>query len=354
MLAKLSHNKITLPLFLLVLLSAFSIEAQTFTVKGKLLNSANNLGIEQVTIYLQGTSYKTKTLNEGNFLFENLPAGRYSLSVSFPDYDFFEKVIAVDKNMDLGKLLLHPSNSGGTSGALQKTIRATNIITLLNERPNMANGNSAIQGIAAEPSKVIGDSYLDSKWNTATLLLYKNQQLLEGYNVRYNVTANIFETIQPEGKSIIQIQGSKIQNLVWIDSTYSVPRYFVNGMDFLEDKIPISGFFEVLVDGDLPLMRRTKIILKESNYNETLMVGNRDHELIKRDVYYYLKGKDLTEIPTKRKFFYELFGEDAGSIKDFVEANEMSLKDPNSLFQIFTYYNSKFPDFESIMDQFIN
>jgi hypothetical protein len=339
---------------LLVLLTSNSIKAQNFTIIGKLQNSSNNLPIEQANVYFQGSSYKTTSLNEGKFTFENIPEGRYSLTVSYPDYDFYEKVIMVDKNMDLGKLLLNPSTAGGTAGALQKSIRSTNIINLLNERPNMANGHSTIFGIAPEPTKIIGDSYLDPKWNIATLLLYRNQQLLEGYNVRYNVTANIFETIQPEGKSIIQIQGSKIQNLVWIDSTFSVPRYFVNGMDFLEDNVPISGFFEVLVDGELPLMRRTKVIIKESNYNEALMVGNRDHELIKRDVYYYLKGRNLTEIPTKRKSFYELFGKDGEAIKDYVESNEFSLKDTNSLFQIFTHYNSKFCDLESIRDQLIN
>ena len=111
--------------------------------------------------------------------------------------------------------------------------------------------------------------------------------------MRYNVISNMFELMEPETSLVSTMPGLRIQNIVWVDSTYKVPRYFVNGMDFKDEGSPISGFFEVLIDGEMPLMRRTMVILKESNYNAALMVGNRDDELIKRNYYYYLDDKNV-------------------------------------------------------------
>jgi hypothetical protein len=164
----------------------------------------------------------------------------------------------------------------------------------------------------------------------------------------------MFELWEPESSQITTIQGLRIQNIVWMDSSYKVPRYFVNGMDFRDEGVPISGFFEVLVEGELPLMRRTIAVFKESNYNTALMVGNRNDQIIKRNVYYYLKGKDLYEVPKKRKDLFLIFGDKAGELEAFVESNGIDLKDRSSIFQLFTHYNSKFPGFVPIMDQLLD
>ena len=148
--------------------------------------------------------------------------------------------------------------------------------------------------------------------------------------------------------------GLRIQNLVWVDSTYKVPRYFVNGMDFKDEGSPISGFFEVLIDGELPLMRRTMAVFKESNYNTALMVGNRNDQIIKRNIYYYLRGEDVYEVPNGRKKIFEVFGDSAEEMKEYTENNSIDLKDPSGLFQLFTHYNSQFPGFKPIMSQLLD
>ncbi|WP_332910516.1 hypothetical protein [Algoriphagus boritolerans] len=96
--------------------------------------------------------------------------------------------------------------------------------------------------------KLEGNFYLDTKWNVASILLYRDQTVLEGFRVRYNINSNMFELMEPENNLVTTMPGIRIQNIVWMDSAYKVPRYFVNGMDFKEDNTPISGFFEVLVE----------------------------------------------------------------------------------------------------------
>ncbi|NVK48424.1 MAG: carboxypeptidase regulatory-like domain-containing protein [Cyclobacteriaceae bacterium] len=335
--------------------SFFLIEskAQNHRLSGRIVDSESGEFIDGVSVTLRGTAYGMTSVAGGYFEFTNIPSDRYVLSLALEGYNRFEQVIRLKNDTDLGNIPLVSFGASGSGQALQKTIRSDNIVRLLNERPNFIGGNM-VYGIPPEPKKLEGNNYLDPKWNRASILLYRDQQILEGFRVRYNIVSNMFELMEPENNLVSVMPGLRIQNIVWIDSTYQVPRYFVNGMDFLDEGVPISGFFEVLVDGELPLIRRTEAFLKESNYNQALMVGERNDQIIKRNTYYYLKGKNVIQIPRKRKKFFELFGEKAVEMEAFATENSFSVKDPSAIFQLFTRYNSLFPGFSPLMDQLLD
>ncbi len=325
---------------------------QNHSLKGRVMDMDTGEDLEGASVTLRNTAFGGFSNSTGNFRIENVLPEKYLLAVTVSGYNAYEKTIRLEGDLDLGNVYLVRHGSEGTGTALQKTIRTTNVSRLLVERPNLMG--SPIYGIPPEPKKVEGDFYLDSKWNAASILLYRDQTVLEGFRARYNINSNMFELMEPEKNLVSVMPGLRIQNIVWMDSAYKVPRYFVNGMDFKEDGTPVSGFFEVIVDGELPLMRRTIAVFKESNYNTALMVGNRNDQIIKRNVYYYLKGKDLFEVPKKRKNLYPLFGEKAAEMEAFVAANEINLKKTGAIFQLFTYYNSLFPGFVPIMDQLLD
>ncbi len=335
--------------FLLIFSTQFS-KAQTFEVKGRVIDSESLSSLDGVSVTLKGTAFGDISMGGGNFSLEEVREDKYTLSLNLEGYNRLDRIIRVSEDLDLGEIVMIRSGAEGSGSALQKTIRATNITRLLNERPNFSGGNM-IYGIAPDAPLVEGNNYLDEKWNTASLLLYKDQKILEGYRTRYNIQSNVFELLEPSTSSVFTIQGLRVQNVVWVDSTHNVPRYFVNGMDFLDEGTPISGFFEVLVDGELPLLRRTLAVFKESNYNTALMVGNRNHEILKRNTYYYLDGKNVIEVPKKTKKVFALFGEKAEQIEEYADSNSLSLRKPTSLFQIFTQYNSMFDGFKPIIEQ---
>lgn len=346
------HRIVGLPLLIVMFWIPLMLHGQNFSLSGRIMDFDTREYIEGATVTLRNTQFGDQSNGAGIFRIENVLSEKYTLAITYPGYNTYEQVIKLNKDLDLGNIYLVKFGSEGTGSALQKTIRATNVSRLLVERPNFI-GNT-FYGIPPEPKKVEGNFYLDNKWNMASILLYREQTVLEGFRVRYNINSNMFELWEPESSQITTVPGLRIQNIVWMDSSYLVPRYFVNGMDFREDNVPISGFFEVLVEGQLPLMRRTMAIFKESNYNTALMVGNRNDKIIKRNVYYYLKGKDLFEVPKKRKELYLIFGDKAVEMEDFVEANGIDLKDRTSIFQMFTYYNSQFPGFVPIMEQLLD
>jgi hypothetical protein len=325
---------------------------QTFQLKGSIKDLDSKAQINGALVTLRNTSLRGLSDGAGNFLIEEIPSGKYSVSITLQGYTTYEKAIEVDRDLNLGEILLPKYGSEGTGAALQKTIRSTNVSRLLVERPNLM-GNT-IYGIAPEPKKVEGNYYLDEQWNAASILLYRDHTVMEGYRVRYNINSNTFELMEPEKNLVSTLSGLRIQNIVWMDSVYRVPRYFVNGMDFKEDGVPISGFFEVLVEGKLPLMRRTIAIFKKSNYNTALMVGNRDDQIIKRNIYYYLKEKDLFVVPKRRKDLFLIFEGKEAEMEAFANANAIDVKESSAIFQLFTYYNSLFPGFTPILDHFLD
>lgn len=341
------------PLSLYFFLITLLAQAQNFQIRGRVIDSQTEETLGGASVVLRNTAFGTVTNYGGSFSLDNVLAEKYTLSISLPGYNLHEQIIRLDQDFDLGAIKLVRFGSEGTGAALQKTIRSANVSRLLAERPNFVGGNM-FYGIPPEPKSVVGNFYLDTKWNLASILLYRDQEVLEGFRVRYNINSNMFELMEPENNLVSVMPGLRVQNIVWMDSSYKVPRYFVNGMDFRDEGAPISGFFEVIVEGELPLMRRTIAVFKESNYNTALMVGNRNDQIIKRNVYYYIKGKDLYEVPKKRKELFLIFGDKAEEMAAFAEANSIDLKEKSAIFQLFTQYNSQFPGFVPIMTQLLD
>lgn len=75
--------------------------AQSSTIKGKVVS----FGIAEsaVNVYLEGTTYKTATDNEGNYSFENIPTKRYTLLTSHISYDRYSKQLTPTPN----EILIH-------------------------------------------------------------------------------------------------------------------------------------------------------------------------------------------------------------------------------------------------------
>ncbi|RPA69023.1 carboxypeptidase-like regulatory domain-containing protein [Cyclobacteriaceae bacterium YHN15] len=319
------------------------------TISGVLKDGLSDQYINGAMVTLRETAFSSVSKEGGKFQLNKVISNRYVLNINAAGYQSYQAQINVKTDLELGVITLFPIGyENPDEMALQKTIRATNIAELFTKRPNFIGGNQVF-GIPPEPKRLVGNFYLDPKWNKASILLYRDKEVIEGYFVRYNINSNNFELRADQDDLVSSMPGFRVQNIVWVDSEHNVPRYFVNGMDFRENGVPISGIFEVLVDGHMPLLRRTIASIKMSNYNEALMVGQRNDFIVKRNVYYFLKEKTVIEIPKKKKEFYKIFGDKAEEIKVFVDENDVNIREPSGYFVIFTQYNSMFEGFEPLV-----
>ncbi|MCB0491936.1 MAG: hypothetical protein KDC93_05915 [Cyclobacteriaceae bacterium] len=194
-----------------------------------------------------------------------------------------------------------------------------------------------LYGIDTDPGRVLGDYYLDTKWNPSSMLMYGSEKIIEGYPVKYDIEGNAIEV--KVGKQVKLIKVSQIESLIWYDSVTMVPRAFVNAKEYTEEGIELSGLLEVLVDGNIPLIKRTTIWVKRPDYVVAFDVGSKDTQINKREVFYYSKGKELFEIK-KKKQLIELFGDKGDKVNRFIKVNQLNIKEQRGLVNAFLHYNS--------------
>ena len=79
------------------------IEEEAGILTGLVSDKADGMPIAGATVKLNGTDYKTETDSDGEYLFDSLPAGTYTVEVSILDYQIAkitdQKVIAGDETI---------------------------------------------------------------------------------------------------------------------------------------------------------------------------------------------------------------------------------------------------------------
>ncbi len=201
--------------------------------------------------------------------------------------------------------------------------------------------NDMLYGIDIEPGRLLGDYYLDSKWNKASLLLYESDRMIDGYYVKYDIEGNSVEV--KLNRQIKLLQMNKIRSMIWYDSITKMPRAFVNAKDYSEKGSPLTGLLEIVVDGKLPLVKRTMIWIKRPDYVVAFDVGSKDTKINKKEIFYYLKGKEVFEIK-KRKDLFEVFGDKRSEMEEFARVNKLNTKEERGLSNLFERYNSYFEE----------
>jgi hypothetical protein len=208
-------------------------------------------------------------------------------------------------------------------------IRASNTIEKLTDFRGLETGEMLF-GIPLPEGKVIGDTYLDTKWKTGSIMLYDKEKLIERYPIRYDIYTN--EVDIKAGQQVKVIAGNKIKSFSWIDSSYTETVYFINARDFKnEEGTQFSGFFQVLVDGPLPLLSKTDIVVRKADYNVQMNVGSKDDKILKKEKYYYLKDGKALEVPGGKKKMLALFGEHAITIETYIKDNRSSSREDELL-----------------------
>ena len=158
---------------------------------------------------------------------------------------------------------------GYTQSVVPNNIRAANTLDRLVDLDGLSNADM-LYGIPLPEGKVIGDTYLDVQWKAASILLYDKNKLIEGFPVRYDIHLNELEIKAKNGVKVLK--GDKVKSFVWMDSLTNSPVYFVNAKEFQnEDNVTLSGFFQVLTDGALPLFKKTRVSFKKADYNIQLI-----------------------------------------------------------------------------------
>lgn len=235
-------------------------------------------------------------------------------------------------------LMLIMTFEGQSQAVVPPNIRATNTLEKLFDYNGIDEGD-ILYGMPLPESKVIGDTYMDTTWRRANVMLYEKEKLIEGFPIRYDI---YLDEVEFKGKNGIKvIAGSKVKSFVWADSLTRTHSYFINGKGFRnEDNVPFTGFFEVLSEGTVPLLKKTNIDIRKADYNVAMNVGSRDDKILKKNKFCVLKESRIIELPKSRKKFLTLFDDKSSQLEVFIKENNLLLHIEQDLEMILDYINS--------------
>lgn len=103
--------KLTLPFLFIALLSGNILSAQTFSIKGSVLDGTDNsalIGVPVVVSPINDTSQKYGNVTDvdGSFSIENLPAKQYTLKVVYIGFENYTRQIDLTQTTDIGTIKL--------------------------------------------------------------------------------------------------------------------------------------------------------------------------------------------------------------------------------------------------------
>ncbi len=106
---------------LTVALALFSVAlyAQTTGVKGVVVSREGREAVGGVKVVVDGTKYETTTTDNGEFLFENLPSGEYTLSFEAPEFETSQIHVRIYGTMkDLHEVAIVPQLMGSVDDSI--------------------------------------------------------------------------------------------------------------------------------------------------------------------------------------------------------------------------------------------
>jgi len=198
--------------------------------------------------------------------------------------------------------------------------------------PNSGN----IPTLPGAPPKVEGDVYLNKSFNLSVFQLY-DDKILEGYIAKLDLKLNEFDIVTAQGIKVLK--GKQVKSFIFVDSLTHLQSNYVNTREWkIAEDEPIEGFFQILSEGELTLVKRSTVIFKKADFNAALNVGSKDHRYIKKESIYYISDKVATPMPTKKNIL-KLFGEREKEMNAYVVDKNLNLSKEHDLKRIFDYFN---------------
>ncbi len=188
--------------------------------------------------------------------------------------------------------------------------------------------------IARPASGIEGDPYLNTQWRRANVKLYDVEDEITTYKVQYNIYFDELTFQLPTG--VKAIDGSRVKSFVFNGDTTQT---FINAKQFNQDGTPLRGFFELLVEGPSPLLKKYYVIVKDPDYQPALNTGSRNTRITKRTDLYFAKDDEVFEVKGKKKLL-AAFGDKSSAMEKFMKDNALYPNDEKSVIRIFKYYNS--------------
>jgi len=181
---------------------------------------------------------------------------------------------------------------------------------------------------------VQGSPYLADNWQKGTVKL-GNGQTHKDVELKYDQVAEELIFKSSAGKPLTFVEPVKEFTLQMSNGSQS-------GVIFRSGYKPADGatlstFYQVLSDGETPLLKRSfKKVMENKPYNSATTVKT----FLDVNNYYLVKNNQLAKIRRDKKAILTSLGDYTAELEDFIKTNKLNFRSDADLIMLFTFYNS--------------
>ncbi|EGV43185.1 hypothetical protein BZARG_1019 [Bizionia argentinensis JUB59] len=203
---------------------------------------------------------------------------------------------------------------------------------------NSGNSINKSTGLVEIDPAVLNESHTGSPYITEELSDITLSKI-EGktFKARYNAAHDVMEVVGEDGKHYNLVRDPELE-VTFIRSGQNY-RVFNLGNESND-----NGFFVVLNDGDIKLLKKEIIKFYDEEFSTTGYDKAKPAKFKReKDEFYFMKDGVLsTEIPRNKKSFISLLNIDSNKenkILSYIKKNRLKLNDEQDLITLFTYIN---------------
>jgi hypothetical protein len=200
-------------------------------------------------------------------------------------------------------------------------IRASLALESLSARSVLQPNDIGVYGIDLPPGSVVGNPYLNESWQLTRILLYDNNKLVDNVNSRLDLYNYGFEI--KANSTLVFVKGDLIKSFIYQNKEDNSSKLYINTKEFKSLSFEQPGFFEVLCEGNVQLLKLSKVRIKKPDYNIALNAGSRDTKIYKDDTLYLVTNNAIHKLPrTPAKI--------VKSLRSYGFPDELTSRDVNS------------------------
>lgn len=192
--------------------------------------------------------------------------------------------------------------------------------------------------------RLLGTSYEDSTFQAGNIRFYGKVpgtriDSLTGVPMRHDLLTQQLEILA--GPNNIRVaEAPRVRQFTINTPKLRTAAYYLNVREFRGEADVLLGFFEVLTTGRATLLRYPSAIIRKSDYNVALSVGNKDDALELKQAWYMAMGPKAVAFTPSRKGILSLFADKEADMATYLKTQKPDLKSRAGLLATVAYYNS--------------
>lgn len=203
---------------------------------------------------------------------------------------------------------------------------------------NMYTGEAVDAFDLREKSLSNKELYYFEEWNDV-YVKFRNGKLLSGYKGRYDLMLGSLEILR--GRDIVEVPSTLIEEFLIVRMVgENVP--LIDTVRFVrlnEPKIESSEFFEVLVEGDIILLKGVTLERQSPNYVPTHDAGSLKPKLVRGEDFVVVSEDQVDILEPRRKKSEEILERYSPGCGAYIRENKVNFREEIDIVRLIQHLN---------------